>query len=82
MRHSMEGGSSRGESGVVALAAAAQRDQAADGEADDRCPDGQFSLVVADLAPPVGELGHAAPERLDRSAQLRALALDVRPDLV
>ena len=69
----------RGGRPLIVLAAAAQRDQAADGEADDRRPDRQLALVVANLAAPVGELGHAAAKRLDRSAQLGALVLDVRP---
>jgi len=38
--------------------------------------------VLAHLATPVGELGDAAPKDLDRSGELRALALDVGADLV
>ena len=63
------------------LAAAAQRHHAADGEADDGGADDQLAAVLADLAAPVGELGDAAAQRLDRVRELLALTLDVGADL-
>ncbi len=57
-------------SGGVIQLAAAQRDQAANREADDRGADRQLAAMLADLAAPVGELGHAAAECLDRAGEL------------
>src|SRR4051794_21182728 len=62
-----------------ALAAAERHD--ADGEADDSGAHDQLAAVLANLAAPVGELGDAVAQRLDRVAELLTLALDVGADL-
>src|SRR5436190_19498389 len=59
------------------LAAAAQRHAHADGEADHGGADDQLATVLPHLATPVGELGNAPPERLNRAPELLALDLDV-----
>ena len=62
--------------------APAQRQEAADGEADHGGADRELALVLADLAAPVRELADAAAQGLDRLAELLALAHDVVADLV
>ena len=48
------------------------RQQAADREADDGGADDQLAAVLADLAAPVGELGDAAAQGLDRVRRARS----------
>src|SRR5215216_3767059 len=64
------------------LPAAAQRDHAADGEADDGGADRELAAMLTDLAAPVRELGNTAPQCFDRVGQLASLPLDVRADLI
>src|SRR5947199_9780881 len=62
--------------------AATQSDHAADREADHGGADRQLPAMSADLAAPIGELGHSSAQGLHRVAQLGAVALDVGADLV
>ena len=53
----------------------------ADRKADDGGADDQLRAVLVDLAAPVGQLGDAAAQRLDRVPELLALDVDVAADL-
>src|SRR5437773_1668370 len=64
------------------LPPATHREQAPDREADDRRPDHQLPPMLADLPPPVGQLGDAAAKGVDGVRQLAPLDLDVAPDLL
>src|SRR4051794_12395481 len=63
------------------LATAAQHHQAAEGEAGDRRTGDQLRAVLVGLTTPVGELGDAAAQDLDRAAQVTTLQIDVAADL-
>ena len=63
--------------GIGRLAAASEGHQAAYGKSDDGGADDQLRAVLADLAPPVGELGDAGAEHVDRVAEVAPLGVDV-----
>ena len=69
------------ERGSPSLAAATEHRPHADREADHGSADNQLAAVLVDLAAPVGQLGDAAAQGLDRAAQLAALDVDVATDL-